>query len=93
MSGRVGSTACPQARDSRSYVRLQMPARFAILPGMADNQIERGELPGELTERFRAFSRTVDPEPSRTLPVMLVTLSALGVLVLIAAIVWIVLAN
>jgi hypothetical protein len=70
-----------------------MLARFAILPGMADEKIEPGELPGELTERFRAFSRTVDPEPSRTLPVVLVAVSGLAILVLIAAIVWIVLAN
>lgn len=56
---------------------------------MSEEQIE----PGELTERFRAFSQSSDPEPSRALPAILFAAGAAVVLVLIAAIVWIILAN
>jgi hypothetical protein len=45
-----------------------------------DEQVE----PGELTERFRAFSETVDPAPSRALPVALIGAGALALIVLIA---------
>ncbi|HEX6870777.1 MAG TPA: hypothetical protein VF163_06740 [Micromonosporaceae bacterium] len=53
---------------------------------MSDEQIESGELTetGELTERFRAFSQTVDPAPSKVLPI---TLIGLGLLVLVAVVV------
>jgi hypothetical protein len=37
---------------------------------------------GELTERFRAFSQTVDPEPSKAFPIVLISLAVLGVAVL-----------
>ena len=37
---------------------------------------------GELTERFRAFSETVDPEPSKAFPLALIGLAVLGVAVL-----------
>jgi hypothetical protein len=30
---------------------------------------------GEVTERFRAFSQTVDPEPSKALPMTLIGLA------------------
>lgn len=50
---------------------------------MADEQIEQGEL----TERFRAFSESVDPEPSRVMPVALIVAAGVGVVV-IAALVW-----
>jgi hypothetical protein len=33
-----------------------------MVPGMSEEQIEHGEL----TERFRAFARSADPEPKRT---------------------------
>jgi hypothetical protein len=38
---------------------------------------------GELTERFRAFSRTVDPAPSKAFPMALVALAVLGVAVVV----------
>ena len=50
---------------------------------MAEEQIEQGEL----TERFRAFAETVDPEPSRSLPMALIVGGAALVLALVAAIV------
>jgi len=45
--------------------------------------------PGELTERFRAFSETVDPSPSKALPFALIGAGALAVVVLIAIMVMI----
>jgi hypothetical protein len=53
---------------------------------MSDEQIE----PGELTERFRAFSEQVDPQPSKAMPV---TLMVAGVVVVVAfvALVWLLL--
>ena len=48
---------------------------------MADDQIEQGEL----TERFRAFAETVDPGPSRSLPVALIVVGAVVVLALVVA--------
>ena len=48
---------------------------------MADDQIEQGEL----TERFRAFAETVDPAPSRSLPVALIIVGAVVVLALVVA--------
>jgi hypothetical protein len=38
---------------------------------------------GEMTERFRAFSQTVDPAPSRALPIALTALAVLGIAVLV----------
>jgi hypothetical protein len=46
---------------------------------MTDEQVE----PGELTERFRAFSESVDPEPSKALPVALIGMVVLAVAVLV----------
>lgn len=48
-----------------------------------DEQVE----PGEMTERFRAFSETVDPAPSKALPVALIAAGALAIVVLIAIVV------
>lgn len=62
--------------------------RFAIVRPMADNQVE----PGELTERFRAFAETVDPAPSRTLPVALMVTGAVVVLALVVTILFLAMA-
>lgn len=61
---------------------------FAMVPGMADEQTE----PGELTERFRAFAEKVDPEPSKALPTGMIIAGAAALAVLIA-VVWILIAN
>lgn len=61
---------------------------FAIVPGMADEHNE----PGEVTDRFRAFAETVDPEPSKALPVGLIAAAA-AVVVALAVVVWILVAN
>jgi hypothetical protein len=61
---------------------------FAMVPGMADEQAE----PGELTERFRAFAETVDPQPSKALPMGLIAAVAVFVVLLIA-VVWVLVAN
>ncbi len=53
---------------------------------MSDEQIEHGEL----TERFRAFQQSVDPEPTRAMPVALIVGGALAV-VLIGVILFVVL--
>ena len=45
---------------------------------MAD---EQAEPTGELTERFRAFAETVDPAPSRTMPLGLIAAGAVVLLV------------
>jgi hypothetical protein len=50
---------------------------------MTDEQVE----PGELTERFRAFSESVDPEPSKAFPMALIGLTALAVVVLVGILV------
>lgn len=55
---------------------------------MSDEQIERGEL----TERFRAFSESVDPEPSRAVPVALLVVGAV-VLVALIAVGWLLLSG
>ena len=55
-----------------------------MVRGMADEHAE----PGEVTERFRAFAETVDPEPSKALPVGLIAAGGALVLVLIV-VVWI----
>jgi hypothetical protein len=51
---------------------------------MAEDQIEHGEL----TERFRAFAETVDPAPSRSLPLALMAGGAVLVLALLATVVY-----
>ena len=48
---------------------------------MTDEQLETT---GEMTERFRAFSEQVDPEPSRVFPMVLIALGALVVVGLAA---------
>jgi hypothetical protein len=45
---------------------------------MTDEQVESGEL----TERFRAFSQSVDPEPSKAFPMALIAVAVLGVAIL-----------
>jgi hypothetical protein len=47
---------------------------------MSDEQAQ----PGELTERFVAFSQSVDPAPSKALPYALI---AIGAAVLVAVVV------
>ena len=59
-----------------------------MVRGMSDEQTE----PGELTDRFQAFAQTVDPAPSRGLPIALIAGGALLVFVLIVAI-WVLLAT
>lgn len=59
-----------------------------MVPAMADDQMEQGEL----TERFRAFAESVDPAPSRTLPVALIATGAVLVVALVATIVLLMLA-
>jgi hypothetical protein len=55
---------------------------------MADEQAE----PGELTDRFRAFAETVDPEPSRAFPAGLIATAAVFVVAVIV-VVWVLLTN
>jgi hypothetical protein len=55
---------------------------------MSEEQIE----PGELTERFRAFSETKDPEPSRALPVGFLVAGVVAVIAVIAVL-WLLLAS
>ena len=64
-----------------------------MVPGMADEHAptESAE-PGELTNRFRAFAETTDPEPSKALPVGLIAAGAV-VLVVLVAVVWFLVAN
>jgi hypothetical protein len=47
---------------------------------MSEEQLESGEI----TERFRAFAQSVDPEPNRTLPIVI---SVAGAVVLIGIVV------
>jgi hypothetical protein len=56
---------------------------------MPEEQIEP---PGELTERFRAFSESVDPEPSRAWPAALLVAGGV-VLVVLIAVLWLLLAS
>jgi hypothetical protein len=58
-----------------------------MVPGMADEQAEAGEL----TERFRAFAETVDPKPSNALPMGLIV-AAGAVLVAVIVVVWVLVA-
>ena len=55
---------------------------------MTDEQLE----PGELTQRFRVFSESVDPEPSRALPLALLVGLA-GALLALITVVWILFAR
>jgi hypothetical protein len=57
-----------------------------MVPGMSEEQQE----PGELTERFRAFSQSVDPEPSKALPLALIaTVGAVAVVLIV--VIWLLL--
>jgi hypothetical protein len=58
-----------------------------MVPRMADEQE-----PGEVTDRFRAFAETVDPEPSKALPVGLIVAGGAFALALIV-VVWILVAS
>ena len=51
---------------------------------MTDEQVESGEL----TERFRAFSQSVDPEPSRALPFVLIGTTAVVLVALVVVIIY-----
>jgi hypothetical protein len=53
---------------------------------------EEQQEPGELTERFRAFSQSVDPQPSKALPLALIATVGAVALVLIV-VVWLLLAS
>ena len=59
-----------------------------MVPGMSEEKIE----PGEVTERFRAFAQSVDPEPSRTARNALLAGGAIVVVLAIVAI-WVILAG
>jgi hypothetical protein len=48
---------------------------------------EPQEIQGEETARFQAFAQTVDPAPSRTLPVALIAIGAAVVVVLVVALI------
>jgi hypothetical protein len=52
-----------------------------MVAGMSDEPVE----PGNLTERFRTFARSADPEPSR-LPQILLIAAAAALLVAFAAV-------
>ncbi len=60
-----------------------------MVRAMSDEQIE----PGELTERFRAFAKSVDPAPSRALPLALIVTGVVALLAIIVAIVVVLAAN
>jgi hypothetical protein len=67
---------------------MQTLTLFAMVPGMADEQTE----PGELTERFRAFAETVDPGPSKALPTSMIIAGA-AIMAALIAVVWVLVAN
>lgn len=48
--------------------------------------------PGEVTDRFRAFAEKVDPPASRTMPMGMIA-AGVAVVVVLAAVVWILIAN
>jgi hypothetical protein len=65
-----------------------MSTTFAMVPGMSEEQIEHGEL----TERFRVFAQSADPEPNRTARTALLAGGAVVVLLALIA-VWVLLAG
>ena len=67
---------------------MQTLTLFAMVPRMADEQTE----PGELTERFRAFSETVDPVPSKALPTSMIIAGA-AIMAALIVVVWVLVAN
>jgi hypothetical protein len=55
-----------------------------MVPGMtSEEQVE----PGDMTDRFQAFSETVDPAPSRALPIALVVAAGVAIIALVATVV------
>jgi hypothetical protein len=52
-----------------------------MVAGMSDEPVE----PGNLTERFRTFARSADPEPSRV-PQILLIAAAMALLVAFVAV-------
>ena len=62
---------------------------FAMVPRMPEEQIE----PGNLTERFRAFAQSVDPEDSGAPRILLVAVGLTLLLVLAVVFGWLVLAG
>jgi len=60
-----------------------------MVAGMSDEQME----PGNMTERFRAFAQSVDPEPSRIPLLVLMSAGAVAVLAVIVLILWLLIAN
>jgi hypothetical protein len=58
-----------------------------MVPGMADEQIE----PGEVTSRFQAFAEGSDPAPSKALPLAL--LAVIAAVFVVAVVVVVVLLN
>jgi hypothetical protein len=92
-SVRIVTVRVMSARDDVSSVsdrrvRLRNVYTIRYGPGMSEEQIE----PGEMTERFRKFSESVDPEPSRTLPAALLVVGAVVVVGLIV-VVWLLFAR
>jgi hypothetical protein len=64
-----------------------MEGWFVNLPGMTD-EVNPATETGELTERFRAFSETVDPEPSRALPFALIGITAVALVALVVVVIY-----
>jgi hypothetical protein len=85
---RVMSAQDDVSSVSDRRVRLRNVYTIRYGPGMSEEQIE----PGEMTERFRKFSESVDPEPSRTLPAALLVVGAVVVVGLIV-VVWLLFAR
>jgi hypothetical protein len=54
-----------------------------MVRGMADDQRETGEI----TERFRAFAETSDPDPGKGLPIALIVGAAVLVALLAVAVI------
>jgi hypothetical protein len=54
-----------------------------MVPGMSEEQTEHGEL----TERFRAFAQSADPEPNRTARNALLAGAAIVILLALVALV------
>lgn len=65
-----------------------MSTVFAMVPGMSDDKVE----PGEMTERFRTFAQSVDPEPRRLTRNALLAGGAIVVVVALIAI-WMLIAG
>lgn len=78
--------AGPGTRLGRRFLSgtsLRMVTAFAMVAPMSDQQQE----PGEVTDRFRAFAQSDDPQPSKALPFALIAVGAALLVVLITTII------